>query len=85
LRRNIKAYLFAISQISLDRLAISRANMAEKKIVHIQDPEKEPPSPTTTESTLPIDPAIEKKLLRKVDLNLIPILFLLFLCAFIDR
>jgi len=32
-----------------------------------------------------IDHELEKKLLRKVDLNLIPILFLLFLCAFIDR
>ncbi|KAF5011822.1 hypothetical protein FDECE_2112 [Fusarium decemcellulare] len=32
-----------------------------------------------------IDPILEKKVLRKVDLNLVPILFLLFLCAFIDR
>lgn len=32
-----------------------------------------------------IDPVLEKKVLRKVDLNLVPILFLLFLCAFIDR
>lgn len=32
-----------------------------------------------------IDAALEKKVLRKTDLNLIPILFLLFLCAFIDR
>ncbi|KAI8657854.1 hypothetical protein NCS57_01164800 [Fusarium keratoplasticum] len=32
-----------------------------------------------------IDPALEKKVLRKVDFNLVPILFLLFLCAFIDR
>ncbi|KAI1629555.1 retrograde regulation protein 2 [Exophiala viscosa] len=32
-----------------------------------------------------IDPVLEKKLLRKTDLNLIPITFMLFLCAFIDR
>ena len=32
-----------------------------------------------------IDPVAEKKLLRKIDLHLIPILWLLFLCAFIDR
>lgn len=32
-----------------------------------------------------IDPIAEKKLLRKIDLALIPILWLLFLCAFIDR
>ena len=32
-----------------------------------------------------LDQALEKKVLWKTDLNLIPILFLLFLCAFIDR
>ena len=32
-----------------------------------------------------LDRALEKKLLWKTDLNLVPILFLLFLCAFIDR
>lgn len=32
-----------------------------------------------------IDRAFEKKVLLKTDLNLVPILFLLFLCAFIDR
>ncbi|KAJ4034213.1 hypothetical protein NW756_013954 [Fusarium oxysporum] len=32
-----------------------------------------------------IDPIHEKKVIRKVDRNLVPILFLLFLCAFIDR
>ena len=31
------------------------------------------------------DPVRVKKLLRKVDLHLVPILSLLFLCAFIDR
>ena len=31
----------------------------------------------------PIDPIAEKKLLRKIDWHLIPILWLLFLCAFI--
>lgn len=32
-----------------------------------------------------IDPFAEKRLLLKIDLHLIPILWLLFLCAFIDR
>ncbi|KAG9768457.1 MFS general substrate transporter, partial [Aureobasidium melanogenum] len=32
-----------------------------------------------------IDPVLEKKLLRKCDLHLVPMLFILFLCAFIDR
>lgn len=34
---------------------------------------------------VPIDPVAEKKLIRKIDIHLIPILWLLFLCAFIDR
>jgi hypothetical protein len=59
--------------------------MAAKNFIHALDPEKEPASPTTTDSAFSIDPAVEKKLLRKIDLHLIPILFLLFLCAFIDR
>jgi len=32
-----------------------------------------------------IDPDLEKKILRKTDWHLIPILFLLQLCSFIDR
>jgi hypothetical protein len=32
-----------------------------------------------------VDPILERKVIRKVDRNLVPILFLLFLCAFIDR
>lgn len=31
------------------------------------------------------DAAFEKALLRKTDRNVIPVLFLLFLCAYIDR
>lgn len=32
-----------------------------------------------------VDPAVEKKLLRKIDLHLLPPLFVLFLMAFLDR
>ena len=32
-----------------------------------------------------LDHINEKKLLLKCDLNIVPILFLLFLCAFVDR
>lgn len=32
-----------------------------------------------------IDPAVTKRVLRKCDIHLIPILFLLFTCAFVDR
>lgn len=31
------------------------------------------------------DYALEKRVIRKCDLHLVPILFLLFLCAFVDR
>lgn len=38
------------------------------------------------ETLLPlVDVAEEKALLRKVDLHLLPILWILYLCAFIDR
>jgi hypothetical protein len=33
----------------------------------------------------PLNPIMEKKLMRKVDWNLVPWLFLLFLLAFLDR
>lgn len=32
-----------------------------------------------------LDPAAEKRLVRKIDFHLIPMLFVLYLCAFIDR
>lgn len=32
-----------------------------------------------------VDPIVEKKLLRKIDLHLLPPLFVLFLMAFLDR
>ena len=32
-----------------------------------------------------VDPQAEKKLLRKIDLHVVPILWLLFLLAFLDR
>lgn len=36
-------------------------------------------------SQIAIDPASEKKLVRKIDLHLIPVLCALLLCAFLDR
>lgn len=36
-------------------------------------------------SSIIIDPDAEKKLIRKIDIRLIPILCLLLLCAFVDR
>jgi hypothetical protein len=32
-----------------------------------------------------LDKELERRVVRKTDLNLVPILFLLFLCAFVDR
>lgn len=37
------------------------------------------------DATGPSDPAVERRLVRKIDFRLIPILFTLYLCAFIDR
>ena len=39
----------------------------------------------SVESLESIDHALEKKVIRKCDIHLVPILFLLFLCAFVDR
>lgn len=39
----------------------------------------------TKEANVEIDAAAEKKLLRKIDLHLLPILWILYLFAFIDR
>jgi len=38
-----------------------------------------------SERTTPIDKALEKKLLRKLDLRVVPILWCLFLVSFFDR
>lgn len=46
---------------------------------------QEPASPISNDELDKPDESLEKKLIRKCDLHLIPILFLLFLCAFIDR
>jgi hypothetical protein len=43
------------------------------------------PLSDSAESLESIDHALEKKVIRKCDTHLVPILFLLFLCAFVDR
>jgi hypothetical protein len=50
----------------------------EKELHHV-------PSLNLKSDAQDIDPVLEKALLRKTDLHLVPILFVLFLCAFIDR
>ena len=47
--------------------------------------EKLPSTGSSDASLEPLDHAFEKKVVRKTDLHLIPVLFLLFLCAFVDR
>lgn len=42
-------------------------------------------SPKLEQSKTPIDPVLEKKLLRKLDFRVIPILWFLFLVSFFDR
>ena len=58
--------------------------MSEKVVVEGYLPSKEILN-TSSEDEEHVDHAVEKKLLRRIDWHLIPILFLLFLCAFIDR
>lgn len=69
-------------------------SMEKETAFHLEDNEKPPPTTTPTaletgttttpSSSTDITPA-ERALLRKCDLHLIPILFLLFLLAFLDR
>lgn len=48
-----------------------------------------PASPASTkaadESLHPIDPVIEKRILRKLDFKMMPVLWFLFLVSFVDR
>jgi hypothetical protein len=44
-----------------------------------------PVSPTTSTHDAPFDRAAEKRLLRKLDLRILPVLWLLYLVNFIDR
>lgn len=58
----------------LDQAMIEHASMDSKPTpLHME------------EESQGLDPDAEKKLLRKLDWNLIPVLWILFLCAFIDR
>ena len=63
--------------------------MTTEKIAHEGDVEIRKGSDASTahkeDQIEEIDPILEKKVLRKTDLHLIPILFVLQLCSFIDR
>lgn len=69
-------------------MATTTDRIADKMVAEVAQVEKVSLDPNSDKSDLdtsPIDPVMEKKLLRKVDLHVVPILFLLFLCAFVDR
>lgn len=53
-----------------------------EKGVAVQDV---PVSSTASTAETPIDRAAEKRLLRKLDLRILPVLWLLYLVNFIDR
>ena len=59
------------------------------KVSHMVDKEDKLSSHSHQEDAatphITIDPASEKKLIRKIDLHLIPVLCALLLCAFLDR
>ena len=44
-----------------------------------------PPSPKAGFAALEIDHAAEKKLVRKLDLHIVPVVMLLYLLSFLDR
>jgi hypothetical protein len=47
--------------------------------------DEKPSSPVESGSSTAIDAAAEKRLLRRIDFHLIPILFVIYLLAFLDR
>jgi hypothetical protein len=57
--------------------------MSEKAELQVIPPDKR--LSDSAESIESIDHELEKKVIRKCDIHLVPILFLLFLCAFVDR
>ena len=57
--------------------------MAEK--AELQDLSYEKRLVDSADSLNSVHHALEKKVIRKCDLHLVPILALLFLCAFVDR
>jgi len=61
--------------------------MSEKEVSEIKAGS---PSPTRTPTSADeafhvLDPQIEKRILRKLDFQVVPILFFLFLVSFVDR
>lgn len=66
---------------------MSDDKMSEKKEIETAVGDKEAHEDTMAQLKEMTDAAgiSEKKLLLKTDLHVVPILFLLFLCAFIDR
>ena len=58
----------------------------DKEVSAMEQPVSEKSVDTSSNRALtPVDPAAERKLLLKIDLALMPILFLLFLVSFMDR
>ncbi|OCK78051.1 MFS general substrate transporter [Lepidopterella palustris CBS 459.81] len=60
-------------------------NSAEEKIGKELDVSGEYHSGSESPSEPPIDPIIEKRLLRKLDMRVVPILWILYLVSFVDR
>ena len=61
--------------------------MSEKQVAEIKADSPSPSrTPTSADEALPVlDPQIEKRILRKLDFKVVPILFFLFLVSFVDR
>lgn len=51
----------------------------------LQDSKEKAPTTSVSDSDVVLDHALEKRLILKIDLAVLPILFLLFLVSFVDR
>jgi hypothetical protein len=70
--------LHTTSTEKVDRLGILKATDSKSEIVDFGGDTKLPPPPVLTEEQ-------EKRLWRKIDLRLMPILALMYLFSFLDR
>jgi len=58
--------------------------MAEKDLAEAKAAPS-PDSSTIVEAAPVVDPVVEKRILRKLDFHVIPVLWFLFLVSFVDR
>jgi len=63
----------------------SKEILSEKGVPEVRGTSRSPSPLVASESVSKFDPVLEKRLLRKLDLRILPILWVLYLVNFVDR